>query len=169
MPLKRSMLRTLKRIDRWVARINRTVKEWLGLKPNWPVLILPYRGYVSGRRLVLRGRVLKDRRILKDEVNSSWRALMNNYKRFNSREVSGAAVHINADGHTLEAVTDEEGYFIIDTQLPSAISRRLCRTIRVLSNILNTFLLCIELCAATLLIIILFIITCCFSSGEYLI
>lgn len=120
MPLKRSMLRTLKRIDRWVARINRTVKEWLGLKPNWPVLILPYRGYVSGQRLVLRGRVLKDRRILKDEVNSSWRALMNNYKRFNSREVAGAAVHINAAGHTLEAVTDEEGYFIIDTQLPAA-------------------------------------------------
>lgn len=119
--MKRSTLRALKRIDRWLARISRTVKERLGYKPTWPILIAPYRGYGYGRRITLRGRVLKDRRIVKDEVNSTWRALINSYKRFYSREVAGAKVQVLIGGQRFTVRTDEEGYFFLDEELSSEL------------------------------------------------
>ncbi len=112
--LNRSLLKTLKRLDRLLVRMGRTVREWLGQKPTWPILIAPYRGYGRADWISLRGRVIKDRRIIKDEVNSTWRALINNYKRFNSREVIGATVHVEVEGQAFIVKTDEEGYFMLE-------------------------------------------------------
>lgn len=78
---------------------------------------MPYRGYGRSDWVSLRGRVIKDRRIIKDEVNSTWRALINNYKRFNSREVIGARVHIDIAGQHYTTHTDEEGYFVLERPL----------------------------------------------------
>ena len=115
--LKRSLLRSLKRLDRLFVRIGRTLQEWLGKKPTWPILIMPYRGYGGKDWISLRGRVIKDRRIIKDEVNSTWQALINNYKRFNSREVIGAKIRITVGQQTFIVKTDEEGYFFVDRKL----------------------------------------------------
>jgi phosphatidate phosphatase APP1 len=98
-------------------RVGRTVKEWLGYKPQWPILLAPYKGYGYNQHVYLRGRVIKDRRIVKGEVNSTWRALLNNYKRFNSREVVGATVHIHINGEHFPVKTDEEGYFFLHEKL----------------------------------------------------
>lgn len=111
------MLNRLRKLDRWLVRINRTLREWLGLKPTWPILVAPYRGYGNRSHILLRGRVLKDRRIVKDEVNSTWRALMNSYKRFNSREVAGARVRIHIERQSYQVLTDEEGYFFLNQPL----------------------------------------------------
>ncbi|NRA52199.1 MAG: hypothetical protein HRU12_23975, partial [Phaeodactylibacter sp.] len=115
--MKRSLLRSLKRLDRLFVRIGRTLQEWLGKKPTWPILIMPYRGYGGKDWISLRGRVIKDRRIIKDEVNSTWQALINNYKRFNSREVIGAKIRITVGQQTFIVKTDEEGYFFVDRKL----------------------------------------------------
>lgn len=115
--LKRSLLRTLKKLDHLFVRVGRTVREWLGQKPTWPILIATYRGYGRTDWISLRGRVIKDRRIIKDEVNSNWRALINNYKRFNSREIIGATVRIDVGGHSYTVQTDAEGYFLLESEL----------------------------------------------------
>jgi phosphatidate phosphatase APP1 len=116
------MLKFLRKLDRMANRLSRAVKEWLGHKPNWPILIAPYKGYGYEQQLVLRGRVIKDRRIVKGEANSTWRALLNNYKRFNSREVRGATVHIHVNGEYFPVQTDEEGYFFLQETLAHPLS-----------------------------------------------
>lgn len=116
------MLKFLRKLDRMANRLGRTVKEWLGHKPNWPILIVTYKGYGYGEQVVLRGRVIKDRRIVKGEVNSTWRALLNNYKRFNSREIAGATVHIRINGEYFPVKTDEEGYFFLHQTLARPLS-----------------------------------------------
>jgi len=112
-----SMLKFLRKLDRMANRLSRTVKEWLGYKPSWPILITPYKGYGYAQQVVLRGRVIKDRRIVKSEANSTWRALLNSYKRFNSREIKGATVHIHINGDYFPVQTDEEGYFFLQETL----------------------------------------------------
>ncbi|MEQ8706779.1 MAG: DUF2183 domain-containing protein [Phaeodactylibacter sp.] len=115
--MKRSLLRTLRQVDRLFVRLSRTVQEWLGKEPTWPIQIMPYRGYGRTDWVSIRGRVIKDRRIIKDEVNSTWRALINNYKRFNSREIIGATIRIEIGGHPYILQTDDEGYFLLEGPL----------------------------------------------------
>jgi len=115
------MLQFLRKFDRMANRIGRTLKEWAGYKPSWPILIAPYKGYGLGKSILLRGRVMKDRRIVKGEVNSTWRALLNSYKRFNSREVVGARVHIHLNGWHFPVRTDAEGYFFLNQELPAPL------------------------------------------------
>ena len=119
--LKRPLLQTLTQLDRLFVRMGRTVREWLGQQPTWPILIAPYRGYGRPNWISLRGRVIKDRRIIKDEVNSTWRALINNYKRFNSREVMGATVHVEVNNEAFTVQTDEEGYFLLERPLKQPV------------------------------------------------
>ncbi len=111
------MMKFLRKLDRIFNRISRTIQEVLGMKPNWPILIAPYKGYGKDKQVLLRGRVIKDRRIVKGEVDSTWRALLNNYKRFNSREVAGAEVHIQINGDQFSVRTDAEGYFFLNEEL----------------------------------------------------
>lgn len=119
--MKRFFLQLARNTDRFFSRLWRWLRNRTGRIPNWPVMVAAYRGYGRRERVYLKGRVLKDRRIIARNVNSRWRALINNYKRFSSREIGGARLSVNIGDNELDLVTDEEGYFQFDGQLPAAL------------------------------------------------
>ena len=83
---------------------------WQRLARRWrdPVIILPYLGYGTSRRLTVCGRVLEDEGFLPAAaVDRCWRNLLSFYKRLESDEVAGA--RLRARGR--ETRTDAEGYF----------------------------------------------------------
>ena len=80
-----------------------------------PVIILPYLGYGTARRLSVRGRVLEDEGFSNvTDADSRWRNLVHFWKRLESDEVPGARVRARFRGATAEAVTDGEGYFRLE-------------------------------------------------------
>jgi len=71
-------------------------------------MILPYLGYGTAHKLVVRGRVLQDEGFAPaTSADARWRNLVSFYKRLESDEVPGA--RLRARGH--ETATDAEGYF----------------------------------------------------------
>jgi phosphatidate phosphatase APP1 len=77
-----------------------------------PVIILPYLGYGTSEKLVLRGRVLQDEgfRPARD-AESRWRNLAAFVKRMESDEIAGARVRATFGSRAVEVVSDSEGYF----------------------------------------------------------
>ncbi|HQU59112.1 MAG TPA: DUF2183 domain-containing protein [Saprospiraceae bacterium] len=119
--MKRALFRTLRLIRRAFSELWQSAKLLLGFRPRWPVVIATYRGYGRPDWISLRGRGLKDRRILARNINSRWRALIHNYRRFNSREIPDVQVNVQIGANTFHAVTDEEGYFLIGQALPAPL------------------------------------------------
>lgn len=81
--------------------------------------VIPYRGYCNGKRLYCRGRVLESPEIVPNLQDGKWQNFVNVYKRFESDEIPNAHVRISYDEHTFELTTDEEGYYILNIELPT--------------------------------------------------
>ena len=80
-------------------------------------MISPYRGFGRGSELLVRGRVLVDKRITRaSAAEPLWRNLLNTYRRFQSDEVANAPIVATYRGAVVESVTDGEGYFLIRLQ-----------------------------------------------------
>src|SRR5687767_5790024 len=85
------------------------------LQGDDPLQIVTYRSYGTVNRLYVKGRVLKEKTILKSSgMDSTWDNLMSMYKRFESDEVPFARVRINFQNKFYNATTDNEGYFTLD-------------------------------------------------------
>lgn len=86
-----------------------------------PVVILPYLGYGTAEKLVLRGRVLQDEgfRPTRD-TERRWRNLVEFVKRMESDEVPGARLRATFGERSVETVTDGEGYFAVELASPGA-------------------------------------------------
>jgi phosphatidate phosphatase APP1 len=84
-----------------------------------PVMILPYLGYGTSEKLVLRGRVLQDEgfRPTRD-TERRWRNLVEFVKRMESDEVAGARLRASFAGRSVETVSDGEGYFRVELEAP---------------------------------------------------
>src|SRR5687767_4906656 len=85
--------------------------------------IEPYIGYGTPSRLLLSGRVLRDRGIIRSAASDSkWRNLRNTFRLFATREVSGVRVRTRYAGFQTTSVTDAEGYFWseLDLRAPMA-------------------------------------------------
>ena len=95
-------------------------REWDELvdRLNWgndkPVVIANYTGFGRPDYLYLTGRVLRDKGIRREERDGLLDNIVNNFKRFNSREVPGATVRVIWGEHEFERVTDSEGYFQVE-------------------------------------------------------
>ena len=77
-----------------------------------PIMILPYLGYGTSRKLAVCGRVLQDEGFPASEgVVSRWQNLIDFFKRMESDEVPGARVRAAYQGIAAEAISDGEGYF----------------------------------------------------------
>lgn len=77
-----------------------------------PYQIIYFRGFGSETAVMLSGRVLRQHDLPTPSDNSRfWENLVATYQRFESDEVPGAAVRIEAFGQKYTTVTDEEGYF----------------------------------------------------------
>lgn len=85
------------------------------------VVISPYRGFGRPHELLVRGRVLIDKRITRaSAAEPLWRNVLNTYRRFQSDEVANARVVASYRDAVVESVTDDEGYFRIRLQ-PTAV------------------------------------------------
>jgi phosphatidate phosphatase APP1 len=120
--VKAAFFRIFRAIRRTFSYGWHQAKRWAGLAADWPVTVAAYRGYGRPDRVLLKGRVLKDRRIIARNINSRWRALIQTYKRFSSVEISGADLSIQLGEHLLSARTDAEGYFQLDTSLSAPLA-----------------------------------------------
>jgi phosphatidate phosphatase APP1 len=101
---------------------KRAHREWDDLvdRLNWgadkPVTTANYIGFGREDFLFLTGRVLRDRGIRRSERDDLLDNLVNNFKRFNSREIRGAEVEIRWGNHRFRRITDAEGYFLVEHQ-----------------------------------------------------
>jgi phosphatidate phosphatase APP1 len=95
-------------------------REWDDLvdRLRWghdkPVDVANYIGFGRPDYLYLTGRVLRDRGISRNERDRLWHNIVNNVKRFNSREIDGAEVEIIWGEHSFHRTTDSEGYFHVE-------------------------------------------------------
>lgn len=104
-------------IHRLTHGLERHIDRRLGgrRRPGAKVIISPYRGF--GRQgtlneLLIRGRVLVEKAITRaTEIESTWRNMVNAYRRFKSEEVEGAKVIGRYRDAVVETVSDEEGHF----------------------------------------------------------
>jgi phosphatidate phosphatase APP1 len=75
--------------------------------------IVTYRSYGTINHLYIKGRVLKEKKILKETATqSTWNNLVNMYKRFQSDEVPHARLKVNFQGNEHIITSDNEGYFV---------------------------------------------------------
>jgi len=78
-----------------------------------PVIILPYLGYGTTKKLTICGRVLEDEGFRPAaDADGRWRNLIRFWKRLESDEVPGARVRARGT----ETVTDREGYFHLELE-----------------------------------------------------
>lgn len=90
--------------------------QQLGIGQGRPVTVANYRGFGRPDYLYLKGRVLRDKTIVRRENDTVLRNLVNNYKRFNSREIPGANLRIHWGGQQFDLQSDAEGYFQLEEQ-----------------------------------------------------
>jgi len=105
---------TLSNFGKIVHREWDEVVDRLGWGNDKPVSVANYIGFGREDYLHLTGRVLRDKGISRDERDSLLDNVVNNFKRFNSREIPGAEVEVTWGGHTFKRTTDSEGYFHVE-------------------------------------------------------
>ena len=75
-------------------------------------MIVPYRGFGRGNELLIRGRVLVEKRIAPAvEGERVWRSVLNAWRRFESDELPGVTVRAAYRDAVVETVTNDEGHF----------------------------------------------------------
>ncbi|WP_338874567.1 phosphatase domain-containing protein [Spirosoma sp. SC4-14] len=85
-----------------------------------PYKIIYYRGFGSPTAVWLKGRVLRQRDLSTPSDNDTfWQNLLATYQRFESDEVPGATVRVEAFGKTYITQTDADGYFDITITPPN--------------------------------------------------
>jgi phosphatidate phosphatase APP1 len=105
MPIRPTLLRAAHGLERQLDRRRRLFDP-----PK--VLISPYRGFGRGHEMLVRGRVLAEKRITRASgAESLGRNILNTYRRFKSDELAGAKVLASYRDAVVETVTDEEGHF----------------------------------------------------------
>lgn len=113
-----SIKKTLFSLGAIVHREWDEVVDRLGWGNDKPVSVANYIGFGREDYLYLTGRVMRDRGIRRNERDKLFDNVVNNFKRFNSREIPGASVTISWGEHTFERVTDSEGYFHVEHTCP---------------------------------------------------
>jgi phosphatidate phosphatase APP1 len=96
------------------AAVTRPSSLFRRLARRWRqrILVLPYLGYGTARRLTVCGRVLEDEGFLPSaDTDTRWRNLVRFYKRLESDEIAGARLRARFLGAATEGVSDAEGYF----------------------------------------------------------
>lgn len=87
-----------------------------------PYQIIYFRGYGSETAVSLTGRVLRQRDLPTASDNSRfWENLVATYQRFESDEVPGVTVRVEAFGKAYTTVTNEEGYFEVMINPPDTL------------------------------------------------
>lgn len=124
MPTRRTIRRAAHGLER---RLDRRRGRGSG-----SVVIVPYRGFGRPDELVVRGRVLVEKRISRaSEAEPLWRNLVNTWRRFQSDEVPEARVLASCATAVAEDRTNEEGFFTIRLQPPALDRTRLWHEVQL--------------------------------------
>lgn len=112
------MMPTARRLHRAALALEQRLDRRAAGRPvTRRVLISPYRGFGRENELLIRGRVVVDKRITRaTEAEPLWRNLINTYRRFQSDELAGARVIASHRDAVMETVTDDEGFFQLRLQ-----------------------------------------------------
>ena len=87
-----------------------------------PYEIIPYRGHGTSTRLYVHGRVLEGETITPAaEVDSTWRNLVNTWKRLEADPLPHARVRARVGAVEREIVADDEGFFATWLTLPAPL------------------------------------------------
>lgn len=101
------------KVDDLSDSVRARVKRLAGA--DSPLMITPYLGHGTADKLLLRGRVLEDAGDrLSEDADTTWKNLVNMYRRFESDEVPGARLLARFQGVEQEVVADNEGYFNLE-------------------------------------------------------
>jgi phosphatidate phosphatase APP1 len=87
-----------------------------------PIIIFPYRGYGTGNKAWMKGRVLEIEDIIHTDEkhpNTFWYNLRKIWKRFESDEIPGVEIEGELQGIQASSVTDDEGYFDLEFEGPA--------------------------------------------------
>lgn len=107
MPIRRIVHRTVHGFDRYLDQRPRR-------RGTDRVVLSPYRGFGRGNEMLLRGRVLVEKRITRATGSEPlWRNMINTWRRFASEEVGGARVTATYRDAVGESISDHEGHFQI--------------------------------------------------------
>ena len=110
--IKRTLLRLAADIEKNFDELAHEFRK--RLNTDDPLQIITYRSYGTADRLLVKGRVLKDKGIVKPtDKDTILRNLISMYKRFTTDEVPNARLKINFENRPHFALTDEEGYFAL--------------------------------------------------------
>ncbi|MGY4516530.1 phosphatidate phosphatase APP1 [Lysobacter sp. HA18] len=91
------------------------------IAPRVPAHIAAYRGWGDANGIELRGRVLADAPEGGPTENESrWRNLQHSVGRFLTSEVPGVPLVLRAGPYSVDAVTDDEGYYAATVPAPDA-------------------------------------------------
>ena len=102
-------LRALLAADRQFARLRRGLRRGLGLAGD--LRVVPYRGFGTPRRVVIRGRVQEDRGETRlAATGRRWDQLRSAYLRYATEEAPHAKVELCWGGRRFDLETDEEGF-----------------------------------------------------------
>lgn len=102
---------------RIIAEIDTRLDSMVGpMRRITRPIIVPYRGYGTGRSVWIRGRVIDDPAIDQSGPGPILGHTREMWRRFASHEIAGARVEISFGTTTKEAVTDGEGYFELELE-----------------------------------------------------
>ena len=94
------------------------------LNADDPLQIITYRSYGTADRWYIKGRVLKDKGIVKPtDKDTILRNLISMYKRFTTAEVPNARLKVNFQDQQHFVITDEEGYFTLELNTNGGFNR----------------------------------------------
>ncbi len=84
----------------------------IGIGRPSPYELVAYRGYGLGTRALVHGRALEATGVSRASASdSTWRNLVNTFKRIDADPLPGARVEVRIGSATTEVVADEEGFF----------------------------------------------------------
>ncbi|MCP3137033.1 App1 family protein [Pyxidicoccus xibeiensis] len=108
------------RVDAHYDALSRRLRQKLGIAP--PLRILPYRGYGTAERAVIKARVLEDRHVRPPQQRHTLvGSAIASYKRYMTREIPGAHVAVRWGDKRWEGTTDEEGFLELWVPPPEGV------------------------------------------------
>lgn len=108
----------------WVVRMDARYGAWRRrvlkrLGAARPLRVLPYRGWGTPSRAVIKGRVLEDRFVRPPQQRHTLvGSAIASYKRYATHEIPGARVAAHWGGKRWEGTTDEEGFLELWVEPP---------------------------------------------------
>ncbi|WP_339629076.1 phosphatase domain-containing protein [uncultured Maribacter sp.] len=89
----------------------------MGIFKKDKLQIINFQSYGTASRLYVRGRAIEDENIDLDQ-KGIFNLMGNTWKRFETDEIRNTALKITfANGETVEGATDDDGYYLIDTDI----------------------------------------------------